>query len=368
MSLAGLRVLMTTDAVGGVWQYATDLAVGLVGLGADIVLAVMGPSPSPAQRRAATRSGADIVDTGLTLDWLAPDADTIRRAGETVAELAARHGADIVHLNTPALAAEAGFDNPVVAAAHSCIATWWDAVKGGALPPDFAWRAALTAAGLVAADRIVAPSAAFADALRLRYALTARPDVVHNGRTPLPLRPRTMGDFAFTAGRLWDEGKNLATLDRAAARLAIPLRAAGPVAGPNGAGIDLVHIHRLGSLDEAGLARWLAARPVFVSAARYEPFGLAVLEAAAAGCPLVLSDIPTFRELWDGAALFLAADDDAGFATAIEALVGKRAERLRAGAAARRRARQFTPAAMASGMAAIYRDLAGPASKTRAAA
>jgi glycosyltransferase involved in cell wall biosynthesis len=367
MSLAGLRVLMTTDAVGGVWQYAIDLADGLVGLGADVVLAVMGPSPSPAQRRAATRSGADIVDTGLALDWLAPDADTIRRAGETVAELAARHGAGIVHLNTPALAAEARFGLPVVAAAHSCVGTWWDAVKGSPIPPDFAWRSELTAAGLAAADRVVAPSAAFADALRRHYALTARPGVVHNGRSPLPVRPCAMGDFAFTAGRLWDEGKNLAALDRAAARLAVPLRAAGPVAGPNGAGIDLVHIHRLGSLDEAALARWLAARPVFVSAARYEPFGLAVLEAAEAGCALVLSDIPTFRELWDGAALFVEADDDVGFAAAIEALVGKQAERLRAGAAAQRRARQFTPAAMTSGIAAIYRDIAGPASKARAA-
>lgn len=368
MSLAGLRVLMTADAVGGVWPYATDLAHGLVGLGADVVLVVMGPPPSPAQRRAATGSGADIVDSGLALDWLAPDPDAIRRDGETLARLAARHGADLVHLNMPALAAEAEFDMPVVAAAHSCVATWWDAVRGGELPPDFAWRAALTAAGLVAADRVVAPSAAFAGALQRRYALAARPDVVHNGRAPLPLKPCPVDDFAFTAGRLWDEGKNLAVLDRAAARLAMPLRAAGPVTGPNGAGIDLVHIHHLGSLDEAGLAHWLAARPVFVSAARYEPFGLAVLEAAAAGCPLVLSDIPTFRELWNGAALFVAADDDAGFAAAVATLVGKRSTRLRAGAAARRRARRFTPAAMASGMATIYRDLAGPASKARAAA
>jgi glycosyltransferase involved in cell wall biosynthesis len=43
---------------------------------------------------------------------------------------------------------------------------------------------------------------------------------------------------------------------------------------------------------------------VFVSPALYEPFGLGVLEAAANGCALVLSDVPTFRELWDGAALF----------------------------------------------------------------
>ena len=41
--------------------------------------------------------------------------------------------------------------------------------------------------------------------------------------------------------------------------------------------------------------------------ARYEPFGLAVLEAAQAGMRLVLSDIPSFRELWDGAATFVAS-------------------------------------------------------------
>ena len=50
----------------------------------------------------------------------------------------------------------------------------------------------------------------------------------------------------------------------------------------------------------------MARTAVFVSPALYEPFGLAVLEAAQAGCALVLSDIPTFRELWDGVALFVA--------------------------------------------------------------
>ncbi len=45
---------------------------------------------------------------------------------------------------------------------------------------------------------------------------------------------------------------------------------------------------------------------IFAHPARYEPFGLAVLEAAMAGCALVLGDIPTLRELWDGAAVFVA--------------------------------------------------------------
>lgn len=368
MTRDSLRVLMTADAVGGVWQYATDLARGLADNDCHVTLAVMGPSPSIAQRAAAEALGIELVDTGLDLDWLAPDATAILRAGDMMADLAARLDADVVHLNAPTLAAEALFDAPVVAVAHSCVATWWDAVRGHTLPDDFVWRTSLMQAGLAAADRVVAPSAAFADAVRRRYMLKDRPRVVHNGRAPLPLPVRPMHDFAFTAGRLWDEGKNMRVLDRAAARLAVPLRAAGPVAGPNGAGIELLHAHPLGTLDDKGLAHWLAAKPVFVSAARYEPFGLAVLEAAAAGCPLVLSDIPTFRELWDGAAIFVDADDDAGFVDAIGTLIGDTAERLMAGQVARRRAERFTPAAMTAGMASIYRDLVAVTAKPRVAA
>jgi glycosyltransferase involved in cell wall biosynthesis len=44
---------------------------------------------------------------------------------------------------------------------------------------------------------------------------------------------------------------------------------------------------------------------IFAHPALYEPFGLCVLEAARARCCLVLSDIPSLRELWDGAAVFI---------------------------------------------------------------
>ena len=131
----------------------------------------------------------------------------------------------------------------------------------------------------------------------------------------------------FTAGRLWDEGKNLAVLDRAAARLPVSVEAAGPLTGPNGASVTLHHIRALGPLGETALREKLAARPIFVSSALYEPFGLAVLEAAQAGCALVLSDIPTFRELWDGAALFVPPHDDRALAAAIVRLLGDRSYR-----------------------------------------
>jgi glycosyltransferase involved in cell wall biosynthesis len=347
-----LRVLVTADAVGGVWQYSIELARALAPLGVEAVIATLGPSPSAEQL--AALGDIEVIDTGLRLDWLAEDAASVRRAGEVVAALAAREGVDIVQLNSPALAAEARFPVPVVAVQHSCVATWWEAVHGTELPADFAWRTALVAKGLAAADAVVAPTAAFAKATRRRYGLTKAPAVVHNGRTPLKLPQGAPHDFVFTAGRLWDEGKNLATLDAAAAGVAVPVHAAGPVRGPNGAAMLFDNIHCLGNLGEEELGRWLAARPVFVSAALYEPFGLAVLEAAQAGCPLILSDIPTFRELWDGAATFADPRDEAGFTQAISAIVGDDFVRATMGHAAAARAARYTPQAMAARMAGLY--------------
>jgi glycosyltransferase involved in cell wall biosynthesis len=352
------KVLITADAVGGVWQYSTELAAGLSRLGIGTVLAVMGPSPSDPQRAAAAAiPGVEIADTGLALDWLAEDGASLRGAGEAIRQLARDSGADIVQLNTPALAAETRFDTPVVAVQHSCVATWWEAVQGTDLPADFAWRTELNRAGLHAADAVVTPTAAFGDAVRRRYGLAEAPRTVHNGRTPLDLPTGAPHDFVFTAGRLWDEGKNLGTIDAAARTIPVPVRAAGPVKGPNGAEVMFDHIHCLGALEEAELARWLSARPVFVSAALYEPFGLAVLEAASAGCPLVLSDIPTFRELWNDVAIFVKPRDEEGFTRAIAGLVGDDFERAVLGRAARERAARFTPEAMAAQMASIYRGL-----------
>lgn len=367
------RLLLTTDTVGGVWQYAIELARAVAPLGVETVLALMGPASSRAHRAtAATIPGARLVDTGLGLDWLASNPAAVAAAGRRITELAGDERVDIVQLNMPALAAEARFAVPVVAVAHSCVGTWWDAMHGTDLPGDFAWRTALVRAGLHKADLVVAPSAAFAVATMHAHGLKTRPVVVHNGRSPLPLRAAAMHDFAFTAGRLWDKGKNIVTLDRAAARLAIPCKAAGPIHGPNGEFGQFDNLHLLGEVSEAEIARSLSAKPVFVSAARYEPFGLAVLEAAAAGCPLVLSDIPTFRELWDGAAVFVASADDRGFADAIDDIIGDTSQRLALGQAARARAARYTPAAMAAGMVAIYDRLAAPpraaASRPRVAA
>jgi glycosyltransferase involved in cell wall biosynthesis len=355
------KVLMTADAVGGVWTYALDLAAGLEERGVAITLAVLGPPPSDAQRREAKAvPGLRLIETGLRLDWTAENAEQVAEAGRALAALAVESDCDLVHLNNPALAAAARFPCPVIAVCHSCVSTWWDAVRGGDLPGDFAWRTDLVRQGYWAADLLLAPSAAFAQATSQAYALLEQPRVVHNGRASRPRSATSTGatePFVLTAGRLWDEGKNVAALDRVADRLTSPVLLAGPTAGPNGAAVVLHHAEALGHVPTEALDTLFAARPVFASLALYEPFGLAVLEAAQAGCSLVLSDIPTFRELWDGAATFVDPRDEDGIASALGRLLADAAERDRLGRAAQEHAGRYTVTAMVDGVERAYRDV-----------
>jgi glycosyltransferase involved in cell wall biosynthesis len=209
---------------------------------------------------------------------------------------------------------------------------------------------------LARASAIVAPSLAFAAETARIYDVEVT--TVHNGRQRAWTRELPQGDFVFTAGRLWDEGKNVATLDAAAARLKVPMQAAGPTQGPNGAVFSPSRLQALGTLSTTRLAGLFAARPIYASAALYEPFGLSVLEAAQAGCALVLSDIPTHREIWGGAAIFVPAKDDAAFASAINDLMTDPDERQQLGQLARARSAHYTPRRLARGMAEIYARLA----------
>lgn len=365
------RLLMTADAVGGVWTYALDLARGLAEQGVATALAVLGPPPDAARRRAAEAiPDLVLIQTGLPLDWTAARPCEVEAAGRAVAGLADELGADLVHLNSPALAASARFSAPVVAACHSCVATWWASCRSGPLPSDLAWRAALHGAGLHAADAVIAPSRAFARATADAYALPAPPRAIHNGRPSLPHpRPDQATEaLVLTAGRLWDEGKNVQVLDRAASALPWPVVALGALAGPNGAAIQLTRCRTPGPVGAEDMAAWLARAAVYASPARYEPFGLSVLEAAQAGCALVLSDIPTFRELWDGAALFVPSDDDGALAATLTQVLEDPGEHRRLSRAARARAGRFGAEAMVAGTLAVYREALDRRSRVETAA
>jgi glycosyltransferase involved in cell wall biosynthesis len=345
---------MTTDAVGGVWTYSLDLAAGLTPLGFDTTLVVLGPSPTEEQAATArTIPRLDLIDTGLPLDWTASEPAEVEEGGAALRGLARRIGADVIHLNSPALGA-GRFDAPAVGVCHSCLATWWSSVREGPMPQDFTWRSRLTWRGLIACDALIAPTAAFAQATARAYELPA-PFVVHNGRAAVPASPTSREPIVFTSGRLWDDGKNVRVLEAAAAQTSVPVYAAGPLVSPNGATHrNLRSLRTLGPLAPRDIRTWLGRASIYASSALYEPFGLGVLEAAQAGCALVLSDIPTFRELWGDIAIFVDPHGADAFAEAFRRLVGDEPETRHRGRLAQARAANFRADAMARGVADIY--------------
>ena len=93
-----------------------------------------------------------------------------------------------------------------------------------------------------------------------------------------------------------------------------PVHLLGEAAAPHGGMFEAANLVMHGRVERAEVDGWMRRATVYVAPSRYEPFGLAPLEAALAGCALVLSDIATFRELWDGCAEFFAPGDPAALA------------------------------------------------------
>jgi glycogen synthase len=96
---------------------------------------------------------------------------------------------------------------------------------------------------------------------------------------------------------------------------------------------------------------------IYALPARYEPFGLTALEAALAGCALVLGDIPTLREVWGDAAVFVPPDDHQALADAINGLIADQQRRSSLVAKARDRAQLLNAHRMAEGYMRAYREL-----------
>ncbi|HEX3881045.1 MAG TPA: glycosyltransferase family 4 protein [Stellaceae bacterium] len=355
------RILMTGDAIGGVWNYSLQLIEALAPYGIEVTLVVMGGQPSPEQRRAAAAlPNLWLIGSGLRLEWMRDCAADLLGAQELLLELEARYAPDIVHVNGYAGAA-AGFAAPVVVVAHSCVPSWWRACRREPIPRCWdAYRLRLRR-GLAAARCVVSPSRAFLDSFTAANGAVPRSRVIRNGRDPRRYEPHGKRPFVLAAGRLWDEAKNIGAVCQAAALLADPVLVAGEGILPDPMPPNL---HLLGRLDSDELAARMAEAAVFAAPARYEPFGLAVLEAALSGCALVVGDIPTMRELWDGAACFVDPDDPDALASAIAPLLADAGAALSAGQAARGRALEYGAAEMARGYFDLYRELLAPARST----
>ena len=346
------RVLLTADAVGGVWTFALELARGLADQGVETLLAVLGPAPDAAQRRAAFAvPGLRLALTGLPLEWQdrAGPLDAGGRRRLLALERAFRP--DIVHGNGFREAA-AGFAAPVLLTAHSCVKTWWRACRGGDPPPGWDSYAAGVRQGLAAADALAAPTAAYLSAFAGAWDPLPPARVVPNGLDLPPPSPGPRRPVVLAAGRLWDEAKGIGTLAAVARHLPWPAEVAGEVAASQASEGP----HYLGRLTPADLHARMAAA-IFVAPARYEPFGLGILEAATQGCALVLGELPSLVELWKGAARFVPPGEPEALRMALRELIADRSARERLADAARERAALYTRAGMTKGYLGLYGDL-----------
>ncbi len=163
--------------------------------------------------------------------------------------------------------------------------------------------------------------------------------------------------FILAAGRLWDEAKNIGVLAGISGGLNWPVRIAGAARHGQNAAPEVDAVEWLGDLPHADLLGVMRKAGIFVSTAVYEPFGLTVLEAASSACALVLADIPTFRELWYGAALFVDPRNPSEVQSALAKLAENDAARLELQEAARLRADRYAPAAQADAYERIYREM-----------
>ena len=164
--------------------------------------------------------------------------------------------------------------------------------------------------------------------------------------------------FVFSAGRLWDEAKNIAALwPKRRGPAVAGLRRGGYGASEWGKRQSPPTVRLLGCLPPHEIADWLARAAIYALPARYEPFGLSALEAGLSGCALVLGDIPSLREVWGDAALFVPPDDADALHDALCRLIEDAdcGGKWRARACAR--ARAYTPERMAAGYLAAYRSL-----------
>jgi phosphatidylinositol alpha-mannosyltransferase len=289
------------DEPGGVQQHVLGLRDGIVAAGHDAWLIAPGRSERPG---VVTVGRAHRVRTNRSIANVALHPDSIGRTRRAVA------GADVVHVHEPFLApaspaAFLGAGPPAVGTFHADPSSW---VRFLYRAGRSAWRRVI--------DQLAAVTA---------VSETARSAVDHLGREAL-LIPNAVDTAAF-AIETERYATRVAFLGRDEPRKGLDvLLAAWPTVHEAVPSAELVVMGvERGSADQsirfhgitggAGKARQLASARIF-SAPNLggESFGISLLEAMAAGCAPVVSDLPAFRRVAAGAARYHAVGDAAGLA------------------------------------------------------
>jgi glycosyltransferase involved in cell wall biosynthesis len=281
----------------------------------------------------------------------------------------APRGVDVLHAPTPLAPRRRG--RPLVVTVHDAVP--WTHPET-LTPRGVAWhRAAITRAAKEA-DAVVVPTAAVATALAKHVVFRRDPVVVGEGVSAELVPPPDAverasrlgvpdGDYLVTLATI-EPRKGLDVLLRALAEPSapdVPLLVVGqagwgsvdvPALGQELGIADRVRL--LGRLPDADLAVVLSRAAVLVAPSRAEGFGLPVLEAMAAGLPVVSSDDPALVEVGGGATVTVPVGDAGALAAALAEVLGSSSVRDRMSTDGRARAAQFSWTAAADRLWQLY--------------
>jgi glycosyltransferase involved in cell wall biosynthesis len=353
-----LRILMTTDTVGGVWTYAVTLCRALQPFHVQVHLVTAGAPVQPAQKsEAECLENVTLYETDFKLEWMEAPWESIDAGAAWLLQLEKEIKPHLIHLNGYVYGG-LPWQAPVVVVAHSDVFSWWQAVKGEAPPAAWQEYHQRVRNGLQKADYLIAPSRSMLHSIQDLYNVATPAAVIYNGRSSETFYPGNKKPYAFSMGRLWDEAKNIRLLAEAAPLFQNRMLIAGGNSFEkqdyNTAATNITY---LGKLSEAEVGAQLAAASVYVLPAKYEPFGLSVLEAALSGCALVLGNISSLKELWKDSAVYVDTDDAIALAQTINHLMQNETVRQQYAQKALKQAGAYTTTAMAAAYLQLYRQL-----------
>jgi glycogen(starch) synthase len=321
-NMSPLKVLMTADTVGGVWNYSIELCNALSGYDVQFHLVTFGAEMQAWQKEEAGKlDHVTVYETEYRLEWMEDPWDDIEKSGAYLLSLQKVIQPDIVHLNGY-VHGSLDWNVPVVMVAHSDVYSWWRAVKKE--DPGAGWQTYFTKVkkGLGEANHVIAPSHAMMDELGKIYSLTKNYSVIYNARSEDLFYSIEKKKEVMCMGRVWDEAKNVKLLMDAADGVPYKIKIAGDNEFQrNYLDVKDNNVLNLGKLGSRQIAKELSSAGIYVLPAKYEPFGLSVLEAALSRCALVLGDIPSLREIWGDSAVYTDTDNADQLAQAINKLM-----------------------------------------------
>lgn len=356
-----MRVLLTTDTIGGVWTFTAELTTELLNRGHSVALVSFGRAPSHYQASwaAATLNRFGIsfhyVPSTAPLEWMQSNRSAYTAAAPLLLRIADAFLPDLLHTSQFCFGS-LPLAMPKVITAHSDVLSWASACRHNVLEPSpWLYRyKSMVERGLAGADAIVAPTRWMVSALRQHFSFIAPARVILNGRNLLSAPADSRKLQAVSAGRFWDEAKNLSLLTNLDSP--IPIIVAGEQEHEDSiAPASLGSVIPVGALSEYELLSLFRESSLYIAPSIYEPFGLAPLEAALCGCALLTNDIPSLHEIWGDAAIYF--QDASTLSQALKRLCSDKNYLLRAQNSAGNRARQLTATCMADSYLNLYREV-----------